>query len=457
MKKLIFFLILTVILSWQLPFIKIEKGYASVEGWQKGATIDPVSPTIYSSSNLRESLSNLASSGANYVGFVIPYYQSSETSTDLSPGWNTPTDQSLIDGIATAHSLGLKVMLKIHPELKSGVWRAMINPENKTQWFKNYGDILNHYAEIGQQHGVETICLGAETFKVTTPTYSGANTENWEKLISDVRSRYSGLLTYSAQHSGPNEASEIEFWDKLDFIGYAAYWPIAGSVDNPTIDDLKNSWASIDSQIISPVAQKWGKPVMFTEIGYRSMVDTHKDPWNWSRNDIADEEEQARNYEALFSYWNDRPYFAGVHLWKWEADPNAGGAGDNGYTPQNKKAQTIMNQWFGGQNNITPTPSPEITPIPEEPTPTQIPENTPTPTPSPANAETDNPINTPTPQPQEPTSPSENPPNPDSAVTPTPKITNNLIRKTVKRKLVKIRVYLRNLRQWRTIWVYRYF
>lgn len=357
---------------------------AQVSSWQKGASIEPTSPGDFGSEAFKQSITNLAATGADYVTLIIPYYQSSLVSSDLTAGWNTPTDEALITGIDYAHSLGLKVMLKMHPEIITEEWRGFINPDNRNVWFTVYGDVVNHYATIAQEHGVEEICLGAEMFHLTTPGIHPDNTNHWRALIYAVRQNYDGLLTYSAQHSNPDEAAEIEFWDDLDYIGYAAYWPLCGDKENPTTEEMAAAWDAWNKSVIAPTQQKWGKPVLFTEIGYRSLDGSHADPWSWWRAGSADETEQAKNYEVLFSYWNQFPYMQGVHLWKWEVDPDAGGPSDSGFTPQNKQAEEVMKEWFGGQAQPTPTPTP--TQDPEEPflspTPTQPPvdNNQPTPT-----------------------------------------------------------------------------
>ncbi|MCL5090610.1 MAG: hypothetical protein M1514_01225, partial [Patescibacteria group bacterium] len=301
-------IILQIIIVISLLLLSPMTANASVSNWQKGVTIEPNSPTALGSEDLKQSLSNLSNTHANFVTFIIPYYQSSTSSVDLAPGWNTPTDDALIAGIKTAHSQGLKVMLKIHPELMNGDWRGYIDPTDRAAWFQKYGEILNHYAVLGRENQVDAICLGAEMFKLTTPQANSQNTGFWRDLIDQVRSQYSGLLTYSAQHTYPNEADEIEFWDKLDFIGFAAYFALSAEETNPSLESLKASWEAINQSRIAPLYQKWGKPIIFTEIGYRSLVNSHADPWDWGRQGAVDEAEQARDYEALFSYWDSQSF-----------------------------------------------------------------------------------------------------------------------------------------------------
>jgi hypothetical protein len=419
--------ILICFIIFGLSSLVVKPISSEVSSWQKGATIDPPSNLNLESENFRQSLNNLAATGANWVSFVVPYYQSTPTSTDLTRGWDTPTDEALVSAIDYAHGLGLKVMLKFHPEISTGEWRGIIDPANREEWFTNYFTIINYYLQLTSQHQVDEICLGAELWKLSLDSQNASNTQHWETLIDQVRGNYSGALTYSAQHSNPYEASEIQFWDKLDHIGLAAYFPLATDDPNPTADRLKIAWQEWENIVIKPLYDQWGKPILFTEIGYRSVSFAHGYPWDWGSDGAPDEEEQAQDYEVLFSYWNDKPYMIGVHLWYWTGNPNAGGPNDNSYTPQNKKAQNVMVNWFQGSGTPPPEPTPtstEPTPTPTEPTPTEPAPTGPIPTeePTPTSTQPDpTPTSEPTPTqtPAEPT-PAENTPTPSSLPTPTP-------------------------------------
>ncbi len=342
---------------------------AAISDWQRGASIESFGAGDFGTDNFKQSVTNLAATGANYVTLIIPYVQSSTTSTDIRNATGTPSDDTLKNAINFAHSKGLKVMLKPHLEPQTGEWRAYINPSDRTSWFTNYGTMLNHLADIAQSTGVEEMCLGAELYSMSAYTQNSSNSQNWRNLIAAVRTRYSGLLTYSANFQGPAEKDVIDFWNDLDFIGVSAYYPLDANNANPTVESLKNNWSSVNTNEILPLYNRWNKPILFTEVGYRSVHGAHIEPFAYWRNDYADQDEQARDYEALFSYWNTQSHLKGIHLWNWESNPNAGGAGSTSYTPQNKKAETIMKQYWGGvapqpSASVSPSPSVTSTPVP---------------------------------------------------------------------------------------------
>ncbi|HEX4104031.1 MAG TPA: CARDB domain-containing protein [Candidatus Paceibacterota bacterium] len=321
--------------------------FASVANWQKGANILPANNTDFSSASFEQSLRDLASTGANYVTLDIPLYQSNINSTDVGTGWDTPTDQSLIAGIQYAHSIGLHVMLKLMVSSNDGQWSAYINPSDRTTWFANYDALVLHYAQLGQANGVEELCIGTELISMSSASVNPSNTGNWESLIGQVRKVFSGALTYDSNWGGPGftqEETQIQFWSALDFIGISGYFNLSG---DGSVSALMSSWDSWNQSLIAPLSAQWGKPILFTELGYQSIFDSYTDPWNWGETGSPNVAQQANDYQAFFQYWNQYSNFAGVDIWNWSSDPNAGGSNDSGYTPQNKPAQSVMAQWFG--------------------------------------------------------------------------------------------------------------
>jgi hypothetical protein len=329
---------------------------AAVGNWQKGASIMSRWDTDWTSDSFKQSVQNLKKTGANYVALIIPYYQSNDYSTDIQPGANTPSNTTLGSAIDYVHSQGMKVMLKPHLEKYSGGWRANINPGDRTTWYNNYGAMLNNLADIGKAHGAEGITVGTELIKMSASDQNSGNTQAWVNMINAVRSRYSGILTYSANwgDSGfAEEVSKIGFWPNLDYIGISAYYTMWG---DGSVQSNMNAWSSWDTNRIQPLYNQYHKPILFTEIGYRSMNGAHNHPWEWGANDGVNLTEQSNLYEAMFKFWDSKPYFAGVHLWYWSSDPNAGGSGDQDFVPQHKPAESVITSWFsqGGTGTTTP-------------------------------------------------------------------------------------------------------
>jgi hypothetical protein len=356
MKRMISAVAILALLIVQLPFTTTPKAHAAVSSWEKSASVIPSWQDEFSSSSFQQSLRNLKAAGANYVNLIIPYYQSNSGSTDIQRGGNTPSDASLISAIQYAHSIGLKVSIALYLETFSGEWRAYINPGDRDTWYRNYGNALVYYGRIAQQQGAEQYVLGAELISMASAAANGDNTARWNSMIARVRNVYSGQLTYSAnrpQDGWGSEAPNIGFWDKLDLVGLSMYYSLWG---DGSVASLKSNWQSINDTYIQPLT-RFGKPIIFTEIGYRSVNDAHNQPWDSGMSGPYNAQEQSNDYTALFEFWNSKSYMQGVMLWWWKPNPGAGGNGDTDYTPQNKPAEQVMKQWWLGGGTTTPPPS----------------------------------------------------------------------------------------------------
>ena len=78
--------------------------------------------------------------------------------------------------------------------------------------------------------------------------------------------------------------------------------------------------------------QAHGKPMVFTEVGYRSGDGANRAPWDWEAKLAYDPAEQADCYEAMFAVWSgETSWMKGVFWWSWAVSQPK--AGDTGYEP----------------------------------------------------------------------------------------------------------------------------
>lgn len=357
---------------------------AAVADWIRGASMVPMSTTDLSSDNAKQSMRDLDATGATYVSFVVPYYQSNQWSTDVGRGWNTPTDESLAAAIDYAKSIGLNVSVKMHIEPYDGAWRAHINPSDRDAWFAAYGDAVVHTAEIADAHGAGLFVIGSELVSMAASSMNSTNTAHWQTLIERVRGVYSGDLTYGANSNNTsddpfnNEKKFIGFWGSLDYAGIDPYYSLNS---DDSVEGMKGAWDHWNKTDLQAFSQSVGKQILISEVGYRSLDNSRQAPWDWGRSGSTDLQEQANAYEALMGYWNDYPYIAGVIFWEWSTNPNAGG-NDSTYTPQNKPAEAVMTAWFTDPNAPQPPSTTTPTTTPQNPG-TTTPQNPATTTPNP--------------------------------------------------------------------------
>jgi len=312
------------------------------------ATYANMTPDAYSRSESDESLRRMKQIGVDWVAInVVGWYQTNDQSADIHKNTSqAPTDEALKHVIQTAHSpdLKMKVMLKPMIDLENGRWRGEIQPSEK--WFENYTSYINSFAEIAEQNNVEMFCVGTELKRTVS-----WETE-WRSIISGVRQRYSGLLTYAADWW--KEYDEfVKWWDALDYVGIDAYFSLSDR-NNPTITEMKATWQSITKYLDTFYSQV-KKPIIFTEIGYLSTDGTNKDPSNYKLQNVPgrliDLQEQADCYEAASQALWGKSWFDGMYWWYWQTNPNAGGSNNSDYTPQNKPAQGVLTHWYSLNEN----------------------------------------------------------------------------------------------------------
>ncbi len=332
---------------------------AAISDWQRGASMQPSSPTSFSNEAINQSLRDLKSTNADYINYVVPLYQDNLKSNTLAPGGDTPTDESLRAAIDIAHAQGLKVSIKPHAESKTKEWRAMMDPTDRAAWFRSYGDHVKRLARIAEEKKAEQFIIGTELIHLTADDYHPDNTRLWRQLIAEVRTIYSGKIMYAANWGThwADEKNRIAFWDAVDIVGIDAYYPISSDMNDTSVESFKARWAEWDRNDIKPFIEKVKKPVVFSEIGYRSTNGGHLNPGDWLYTNGVNEEVQRNAYEALFSYWNDKSHISGMHMWNWQEWSEPGAPAANDYTPQNKLAEETMRKWFGLQGTVNATPA----------------------------------------------------------------------------------------------------
>ena len=311
--------------------------------FQKGMTFIAWSEGGYSNPNSVKAMEQLASLGVEWACLSPTWYQYQYNSTKINPLRDrTPSDESLIFAIRKLHELKFKLMLKPHLDLvqSNGKWRGEIgftNPGDWQAWLDSYTAFILHYAEIAAGENVEILCIGTELTNATIsqPAF-------WKELINKIRQVYKGQLTYAANWS--EEFDAIEFWNELDYAGIDPYFPLVTSL-NPTVEQLKSAWEDWLKKI-EPWQKKINKPVIITEIGYKSAVGANEEPWQHAPIGEVNLELQVNCYEAFLQAFWDKPWVYGVYWWYWGVHPKMGGNANRGFTPQNKPAQEVVSRWY---------------------------------------------------------------------------------------------------------------
>ncbi len=251
------------------------------------------------------------------------------------------------EGVATtirlAHESGLQVMLKPQVWIM-GRYTGDLSWSSATDWAAWEADYLRYLlpmAKLADSLGVEMLCIGTEW-----KTAVSERPQFWSNLIDSVRKTYRGDLTYAANW---DDYDDVPFWEKLDYVGVNAYWPLT-KTKTPTINELTKAWQPFVREL-GNFAAKQQKPVLFTEYGYLSVDSCAWKTWeregqlaHIARNNTA----QSNAIQAIWQSFSGCPWWAGGFLWKWF--PN--GMGHEGYpekdySPQGKDGEDVLKHWFG--------------------------------------------------------------------------------------------------------------
>jgi hypothetical protein len=155
--------------------------------------------------------------------------------------------------------------------------------------------------QLARTSGARLVVIGTKLMSMSR------HTAQWRELVARVRAPFPGRVTFAANQLAG--ASKIAFWDALDYVGIDAYMPLAANNPNPTVDELVRAWTEFRDETgvrhhyldqIGALQRRTRKPVLFTELGYRSGLGTAARPWDWDSSLVAAQEPQARAYEAAF-------------------------------------------------------------------------------------------------------------------------------------------------------------
>jgi hypothetical protein len=260
---------------------------------------------------------------------------------DTERQWYGETKQGAKQYIETLHKNGLKVMLK--PQL--WIWRGtftgtlkMDSEENWTALEHSYETFILSFAELAAGTQVDLFCIGTElgAFIQHRPQF-------WVGLIKKIRKIYKGKLTYAANW---DEYTKTPFWEELDMIGIDAYFPLS-TEKTPGVAELVKKWEPYKQEMVA-LSERVGRPVLFTEFGYRSNDYTAMKPWMAEGlTDNVNLEAQTNATKAIFeAFWNEA-WFMGGFVWKWFMDHKvSGGISDNRFTPQNKPAEAVIRDFY---------------------------------------------------------------------------------------------------------------
>jgi hypothetical protein len=324
-------------------------------GGARGVTIGPIEngyhPGLgYGSPAYDRTLLEARAMGATWVA-ITPFGRVADLNgTGIDTTFEAPFEQNRRDvarAVGMAHARGLHVMLVPHLWVESGDWRALINPPSEAAWAKwadAYARFARTWARVAEESGAEMFSAGVELRSWVTT----AHAPRFTRLLHDLRGVYHGVLTYSANWDDVEDAVVL---GDLDVIGINAFYPLADVAGAPPANLLEHARAVREK--VHDLAERWRKPVLFTEIGYTTRTDPALRPWEWpdAMSQVkVDETAQAAAYRALIEAMIDEPSFAGFFVWRVYADPDdTSQEAPWGFSPRGKQAEIVVRDAFAAR------------------------------------------------------------------------------------------------------------
>lgn len=289
---------------------------------------------------------DIVETGAEWVSLVTYIYSDLDQPIlgykDRPQKWGE-TIQGLEEMIGKARAAGIKVMLKPSVWIPGFGWPGEMSfrKDGWEIWEEKYSAYIIGLAKLAEERGVEMLCIGTELKQSVR-----YRPEFWEKLIADIRCVYEGKLTYS---SNWDNYGSVGFWSQLDYMGINAYFPLSNK-KTPNKEELSRAWQPVVRHLQN-ASEKTGRPVIFTEYGYRSIDVACGRQWliEHIRNGEAPAnfETQIAGYESIFeTFWN-QDWFAGGFIWHWKVEGwDYNWETDNGYSPKDKPVIEVLQKYF---------------------------------------------------------------------------------------------------------------
>jgi hypothetical protein len=290
----------------------------------------------------RPLLDEIAAAGADHVELVVPWYQADASSTAIvdHPRY-TPTREAIVAAIRDARAAGLAVTLfpivRLSAPRTSDEWRGTLAPRDRAAWWKSYRARLVDLARLAAREHVAVLSVGSELSTLD----GAADRPAWAATIAEVRRVFYGPLLYSGNW---DHYRDVAVYDLVDVVGLCGYFALVEPGAPATVDDLTRGWRDWRVELERFFAPR-GRPIVFTELGYRSIHGAGAAPWDEGTPGTVDLDEQRRCYAAFRRVWADAPatLYGGVYFWNWYG---WGGPTSRSYTPRGKPAAAELRAFF---------------------------------------------------------------------------------------------------------------
>ncbi|HEY8885912.1 MAG TPA: hypothetical protein VIM31_00200 [Candidatus Microsaccharimonas sp.] len=218
-------------------------------------------------------LDYIVSLGANSVAISFPIYTDGIRPTRVYADSDTPSPAQLGLIISESRARGLRTMIRpiineanITAQDPNG-WRGTIRPRDVAGWFASYDQFMLQYGLVAQQRDAQELVAGTELQSLR------GYTAEWQKLIQQLSTVYTGTISYAANwNEGQNPAFQTH--------GVDAY-PAINLPDSTSVDQLTSALTGWIEQTPLDVRAR----LSLQEVGIPAHSGVYIHPWYWGTNE----------------------------------------------------------------------------------------------------------------------------------------------------------------------------
>ena len=256
--------------------------------------------------------------GANAVALAFPIYVDSVTSSTVVSGCAasppapylqmTPSPVQLAAIADVAHAAGLAVRLRplideTNINTTPGIWRGVLQPSNRSAWFKSYSKVIMPYITMAQAHGIEHFTLSSELDSL-------ASDPAWWRIIAKVKQNYSGDLTNTANW-GTTLGQIPKPGTSFGLDAYLGLNPTTTGInDSSTVKQLYRAWLTTEPAGPVPLHD-----TVIDEVGISSSNGAYKAPYTWHFPESAFNPTIQANWFAMICKVVKTQRMAGMYFW----------------------------------------------------------------------------------------------------------------------------------------------
>lgn len=301
---------------------------------------------------------------SNSVVLSFFIYQENENSpsvysntTGINPLTNeivsrTSSENDIRIAIANAKVLGMNVVLQPILRLYNG--ESSRNIPFSEAWFASYKKMMLDYAALAEVNGVSIFCIGNEL----SSAINEETAPQWKVLIAEIRTKFAKSVVYAASWQGLKgyKNSEPEFlwcplYSETDYIAFNAFPVLTsnGQTHGTFWGSETNRLNSVRSFLEEQFRTK-RKKFLILQTGLQSQLGAELEPQ--IERDITiskrfpHEGIQELYYTYIIESLGKHPLCDGIFFWYWDAKPKEETIQKGSFSPENKLAESVLNQWY---------------------------------------------------------------------------------------------------------------